>query len=546
EIVKNKFTRSLKTDDVFQDAFTNNAYLIVQTPKGPGDASVSLDLADFLQSKAPTMLFTSEIALAKDPYFVLGRNLDESWRLYPDNLGTFAVATILDDTDSAAADGPKRFKKLLQDSTFTGGNGAVAMPSRLYAKPTEDEPRAGIRISIDDNVHPGGVITGLGSRAYAELYGTQPKMAEFVQLLIDKGAIVVEKTNHSGFAGSEIPPTQCIDYFPPWNPRGDRYQGPSGSSSGAGASAAGYDWLDISFATDSSVRYPATSHGLWGQRVTWGSLPIEGVVPACPQYDIFGLSARTPTIIINRVLAVGGIVPSPAHWPTKMLYSTEWFAIANKEQQQMDMEFLRVLENYFGLKHTKFSLENEWRRTGPEHLRKRTVADIEKLSRAVNRYENYHVFDDFRSEYRKTFGKSPYLSPSRAERWQEGAAITVESFNKGERIVNEFREWSPSQLFVGESEDSSAIMLVPHGRPGANYRDGGAPTEAPKEATGPLNQALPPRVPGSVFATSMVGAPRLVVPCTSHRFPLKLIAEGALEKAGWPPRRSKRVDSCLA
>lgn len=97
-----------------------------------------------------------------------------------------------------------------------------------------------MRISVKDNMHLAGVETTLGSRDYTELYGKQEKTSEFVERLIRKGAVVVGKTKLSAFAGSEVPPTQCVDYFPPWNPRRDGYQSPPGSSSGAGASIAGY------------------------------------------------------------------------------------------------------------------------------------------------------------------------------------------------------------------------------------------------------------------------------------------------------------------
>ena len=85
------------------------------------------------------------------------------------------------------------------------------------------------------------MVTTLGSRAYAECYGTQNSTAKYLRYLIDRGAIIVGKTKMSGYAGSEVPPEKCIAYFPPWNPRGDGYQGPSGSSSGAGASIAKYE-----------------------------------------------------------------------------------------------------------------------------------------------------------------------------------------------------------------------------------------------------------------------------------------------------------------
>jgi len=36
----------------------------------------------------------------------------------------------------------------------------------------------------------------------------------------------------------------------PFNPRGDGYQTPAGSSKGAAAALSGYEWLDFAFATD--------------------------------------------------------------------------------------------------------------------------------------------------------------------------------------------------------------------------------------------------------------------------------------------------------
>lgn len=46
-------------------------------------------------------------------------------------------------------------------------------------------------------------------------------------------------------------PMQSVDYQAPFNPRGDGYLIPGGSSSGSAAAAASYDWLDISICTDS-------------------------------------------------------------------------------------------------------------------------------------------------------------------------------------------------------------------------------------------------------------------------------------------------------
>lgn len=53
------------------------------------------------------------------------------------------------------------------------------------------------------------------------------------------------------FATAESPTDQWVDFHCPFNPRGDGYLKPGGSSTGAGAALAGYEWLDFSVGTDS-------------------------------------------------------------------------------------------------------------------------------------------------------------------------------------------------------------------------------------------------------------------------------------------------------
>jgi Asp-tRNA(Asn)/Glu-tRNA(Gln) amidotransferase A subunit family amidase len=72
-----------------------------------------------------------------------------------------------------------------------------------------------------------------------------------VQKLIDCGAIIVGKTKLSEFADAEDPTGDWVDYHCPFNPRGDGYLNPGGSSVGSGAAIAAYDWLDIAIGTDS-------------------------------------------------------------------------------------------------------------------------------------------------------------------------------------------------------------------------------------------------------------------------------------------------------
>jgi len=108
-----------------------------------------------------------------------------------------------------------------------------------------------MRISIKDNFALAGIKSTMMNRAYTELYDRKQASAKHVQKLMDLGAIIVGKTKMSAFASAEEPTDQWIDYHCPFNPRGDKYQSPSGSTTGGAAALAGYDWLDASIGTDS-------------------------------------------------------------------------------------------------------------------------------------------------------------------------------------------------------------------------------------------------------------------------------------------------------
>jgi hypothetical protein len=94
------------------------------------------------------------------------------------------------------------------------------------------------------------------NRANAELYGPKEASADFVKDLVSKGAVIIGKTKLCAFASAEEPTDQWIDYHCPFDPRGDGYQSPSGSTTGGAAALAGYPWLDVSIGTDSMYMTP--------------------------------------------------------------------------------------------------------------------------------------------------------------------------------------------------------------------------------------------------------------------------------------------------
>lgn len=69
----------------------------------------------------------------------------------------------------------------------------------------------------------------------------QDTTAAAVQRLLDLGAIVVGITKLSQFAEVESPTADWVDFHCSFNPRGDDYLTPEGSTTGGAVSLAAYD-----------------------------------------------------------------------------------------------------------------------------------------------------------------------------------------------------------------------------------------------------------------------------------------------------------------
>jgi Asp-tRNA(Asn)/Glu-tRNA(Gln) amidotransferase A subunit family amidase len=153
-------------------------------------------------------------------------------------------------------------------------------------------------VSVKDNIDIRGIKTSLSSRSWNSLYGEVLETAPAIQRLVDLGAVIIGKTRLSQFAETEYPTADWVDYHCPFNPRGDGYLTPEGSSSGAGAATAAYNSLDLSIATDSkspsrlclnvykqiraasgSIREPSAKQGLFAIRPTFGSQSMNGIFP---------------------------------------------------------------------------------------------------------------------------------------------------------------------------------------------------------------------------------------------------------------------------
>jgi allophanate hydrolase len=119
--------------------------------------------------------------------------------------------------------------------------------------------------------------------------------------LLDAGAVAVGKTNLDQFAtglvGVRTPYGACSSVF-----HGDYISG--GSSSGSAVAVASGE-VDFALGTDTagSGRVPAAFNGIYGLKPTFGTIPTEGVVPACKTLDCVSVFSRTVGVA-QRVLEV--------------------------------------------------------------------------------------------------------------------------------------------------------------------------------------------------------------------------------------------------
>lgn len=107
----------------------------------------------------------------------------------------------------------------------------------------------GQRILIKDIFDIAGLRKTACNKAYLDLSTPAEGTAPMIQRLIDHGAAIVGKARLSSMVSREEP-SESFDYDVPFNPRGDGYQSPAGSSSGSAAAVAAYDWLDYGIGTD--------------------------------------------------------------------------------------------------------------------------------------------------------------------------------------------------------------------------------------------------------------------------------------------------------
>ncbi|PYH43890.1 amidase signature enzyme, partial [Aspergillus saccharolyticus JOP 1030-1] len=274
--------------------------------------------------------------------------LHRAWRLYEDYTSSFVLSTIPSASDAST------YEVLPAGGSSPYGALSIAVPSRLFYKPTPEQPLAGYRIGVKDQYDMKGLITTFGSRSYAATYPPANTTSGVIQHLLDKGAIVVGKTKLSVFAKPWFSIAEWPDYSLPFNPRGESYLIPGASSAGSGASLAAYDWLDITIGEDTggSMRFPAALNGVYGIRSTKNS--TNNTATAFGPFDVAGHFARE----VDAFNTFGAVMYGPSgyrnytEFPQKLIYPREYWANLNPNYTAPCEAYLQHLEAFLGVNRT--------------------------------------------------------------------------------------------------------------------------------------------------------------------------------------------------
>ena len=165
----------------------------------------------------------------------------------------------------------------------------------LPQKPPRNGILSGIPFGVKDIIETQGLSTEFGSPIYKGRIGTED--AAIVRALRQLGAILLGKTATTAFAYRTPAPTR--------NPR-DLAHTPGGSSSGSAAAvAAGMVPVALGTQTRGSVLRPASYCGVTGFKASFGTLPMEGVLPFAKSLDTLGFFTHTPADMLALWEAIG-------------------------------------------------------------------------------------------------------------------------------------------------------------------------------------------------------------------------------------------------
>lgn len=502
-------------DDVFQDGFLQAVHLSRSEASDTSTEELGA-CASFSQETYGTKLFmamgtniTGAVSAAlsatipSGPYFVSTAtgSIFKAYRLYRDDYVAFTQPVVSDERDG-----------FLSLSATSGDlmTRSIAVPSRLYSTPSASQPLAGLRFAVKDIFHVKGVKTSGGSRAYYETYSIQNTTAPSVQRLLDLGAILVGKTGTAQFANGDRPTADWVDVHCPFNPRGDGYQQPSGSSTGSAVAVAAYDWLEMAVGSDTggSMRSPARVNGVYGNRPSTGAVSMDGVLPLSPHLDTAGLFTRSAALwsTVTRHWYNNNTSNFSAPYPRSIYISSDSTAGSVPAALALFDAFVGRLAHFLNTTHTDtIDVRQRWadsaNTTVPlDHLLNTTYAVLTSVDQHT--LLGAPLIADHAALHS---GARPFINPNPRTRWAWGQQLTAtdpSAYASAVRNMTLFRTWwRDSIIRPSVATCSEGLYVYLRATGAASYRDEYfEPSTAP-----PLGFA-------DWTIAGYVGAPEVVVP----------------------------------
>ncbi|KAI6799940.1 amidase signature enzyme [Hortaea werneckii] len=493
-------------DDVFSHGFLENVYIQYTGMKptgrhgwgGHGDKLPGLNGTDTVM----TTHVTNGSAIPPGPYFMSTSGaLYQAWRLYSDVQGAFSETLV------PASDGS--FSVL--PANMAGQSLAVAVPSRLYFTKTPEKPLAGVRLGVKDIYDIAGVRTSNGNRAWYHLYPPANVTALSVQRLVDAGAIIVGKMKTSQFANGEEATADWVDYHAPFNPRGGGYQNPSSSSSGPGAGAAAYSWLDLTIGSDTggSIRGPCHVQGLYGNRPSHDLVALDGVMPLAPELDTAGFLTRDPHIWAEAAKAMYLDNVTITHEYPKEIKAYGFPTTVEEDGDQLLMDFLGNVSSFIGAQIVEYDIVEDWNATYPAEA-EQDIVDFLNLTYPIiiAQQQTRLVRDPFYADYAAVHdGRRPAVDPPPLARWAFGDSYPPSEVDVANHNRTIFADWFSSEVLVPNNQTcSDSLLLYVGSQADVNYR----------------NKYIDPPTPPFGFGISRVspywGGPDFVVPLGSASY----------------------------
>ena len=349
-----------------------------------------------------------------------------------------------------------------------------------------------------------GLKTSLCNRAYLDVSERANQTASAVTALTDAGAQVLGMTKLSSLISREEP-TEAVDYPMAFNPRGDGYQSPAGSSNGSAVAVAAYTWVDFAIGTDTSGsgRRPALVNGIFQLRPTHDAIHLEGMVPTFEGWDTPCLFGRDITRFeeIARVWYASKMLskrPKRLKKPA-IIYPLDFFPVQNIMQMDIVDLFISDLERYLGVVIIKVSITSMWDQDPPLEGKGQSVEDYLKDT-VINSYyrDFYNSTDKFRATYRDKHHKEPFVTPFNHWRWEIGEQVSEAHYKDSMHRLSVYKQWFLKAVMQDDELESLLVLPIANVEP--NYRD-----TPPPEPT-------PPTGFDSLFIPPILGSPDLVVP----------------------------------